>query len=131
MPNYVVERASTALNDKSKAVRGAKVLVYGVAYKKDVSDIRESPAFAVIHGLMQRGADVSIMDPFVTEVDEEGVVLTAVDPKSSFSDYDLVVIITDHTAMERERLLKEAKLVLDTRDALRGISGDRSKVYGL
>jgi UDP-N-acetyl-D-glucosamine dehydrogenase len=107
------------------------VLVYGVAYKKDVSDIRESPAFAVIHGLMQRGANVSIMDPFVTEVDEEGVVLTAIDPKSNFGEYDLVVIITDHTAMERERLFREAKLVLDTRDALRGISGDRSKVYGL
>jgi UDP-N-acetyl-D-glucosamine dehydrogenase len=131
MPNYVVERASTALNDHSKAVRGSKVLVYGVAYKKDVSDIRESPAFAVIHGLMQRGAEVAIMDPFVTEVDEEGVVLTAVDPKSSFSAYDLVVIITDHTAMERERLFKESKLILDTRDAMRGISGDRAKVYGL
>jgi UDP-N-acetyl-D-glucosamine dehydrogenase len=131
MPNYVVERASTALNDHSKAVRGSKVLVYGVAYKRDVSDIRESPAFAVIHGLMQRGAEVSIMDPFVTEVDEEGVVLTAVDPKSSFSTYDLVVIITDHTAMERERLFKESKVILDTRDAMRGISGDRSKVYGL
>jgi UDP-N-acetyl-D-glucosamine dehydrogenase len=131
MPNYVVERASTALNDHSKAVRGAKVLVYGVAYKKDVSDVRESPAFAVIHGLMGRGANVSIMDPFVTEVDEEGVILTAVDPKGSFSAYDLVVIITDHTALERERLFKEAKLVLDTRDALRGLGGDRSKVYGL
>jgi UDP-N-acetyl-D-glucosamine dehydrogenase len=131
MPNYVVERASTALNDHSKAVRGSKVLVYGVAYKKDVSDIRESPAFAVIHGLMQRGAEVSIMDPFVTEVDEEGVILTAVDPKSSFSGYDLVVIITDHTVMERERLFKESKVILDTRDAMRGISGDRSKVYGL
>src|SRR5689334_4565663 len=107
MPNYVVERAATALNDHSKAVRGSKVLVYGVAYKKDVSDIRESPAFAVIHGLMQRGANVSIMDPFVTEVDEEGVKFTAVDPKSSFANYDLVVIVTDHTSLERERLMKE------------------------
>lgn len=131
MPNYVVERATTALNDHSKAVRGAKVLVYGVAYKKDVGDVRESPAFAVIHGLQLRGAEVSIMDPYVTEVDEEGVILKAIDPKSTFSGYDLVVIITDHTVLERERLLKESKLVLDTRDALRGLSGDRSKVYGL
>lgn len=131
MPSYVVERAATALNDHSKAVRGSKVLVYGIAYKKDVSDVRESPAFAVIHGLMDRGANVSIMDPFVTEVDEEGVVLKAVDPKSSFADFDLVVIVTDHTALERERLLTESRLVLDTRDALRGVSGDRSKVYGL
>jgi len=132
MPNYVIERAATALNDQAKAVRGAQVLVYGVAYKKDVSDVRESPAFAVIHGLMQRGANVSIMDPFVTEVDEEGVTLRAVDPASSFSAYDLVIIITDHTALERERMFKESKAVLDTRDALRGLGGaDRSKVYGL
>jgi UDP-N-acetyl-D-glucosamine dehydrogenase len=131
MPNYVVERASTALNDQSKAMRGAKILVYGVAYKKDVSDVRESPAFGVIHGLMGRGANVSIMDPFVTEVDEEGVVLTATDPSSSFAPYDLVVIVTDHTGLERERVLREAKAVLDTRDALRGVNGDRSKIYGL
>jgi UDP-N-acetyl-D-glucosamine dehydrogenase len=131
MPNYVVERASTALNDQSKAMRGAKVLVYGVAYKKDVSDVRESPAFAVIHGLMQRGANVAIMDPFVTEVDEEGVTLKATDPATSFAAFDLVVIVTDHTALERERLLREAKAVLDTRDALRGVSGDRNKIYGL
>jgi UDP-N-acetyl-D-glucosamine dehydrogenase len=131
MPSYVVERAAAALNDSSKSVRGSKVLVYGVAYKKDVSDVRESPSFAVIHGLMQRGANVSIMDPYVTDVNEEGVKLTAIDPSSSFADYDLVVITTDHTALDRERLLREAKLVLDTRDALRGVSGDRSKLYGL
>lgn len=132
MPAHVVERATTALNDQSKAVRGSNVLVYGMAYKKDVSDVRESPAFAVIHGFMQRGANVSVMDPFVLgEVDEEGVKLKPVDPKVSFANYDLVVIVTDHTALERERLLKEAKLVLDTRDALRGIAGDRRKVYGL
>ncbi len=131
MPNYVLERASTALNDRAKAVRGSKVLVYGVAYKKDVSDVRESPAFAVIHGLMGRGANVSIMDPFVTTVNEEGVEMTAVPPDSSFAEYDLVVIVTDHSALDRERLLREANLVLDTRDALRGVPGDRSKVYGL
>jgi UDP-N-acetyl-D-glucosamine dehydrogenase len=131
MPAYVVERASTALNDKAKAVRGSKILIYGVAYKKDVSDVRESPAFAVIHGLLERGAKVSIMDPFVTQVDEEGVILKAEDPSSSFAGYDLVVIITDHTAMDRERLLRESQLVLDTRDSLRGVSGDRTKVYGL
>lgn len=131
MPNYVIERASTALNDRAKPVRGSKILVYGVAYKRDVGDVRESPAFPVIHGLMERGAQVSIMDPFVTKVDEEGVVMTAIDPSSSFGSYDLVVIITDHSRMERERLLSEASLVLDTRDALRGVPGDRSKVYGL
>jgi UDP-N-acetyl-D-glucosamine dehydrogenase len=131
MPNYVIERAATALNDHSKAIRGSKIVVYGVAYKKDVSDVRESPAFAIIHGLIERGADVSIMDPYVTSVDEEGVRLETTPPSTSFAGYDLVVIVTDHTSLERERLLREAKLVLDTRDALRGISGDRKNVYGL
>lgn len=131
MPNYVVERASTALNDAAKAIRGSRILIYGVAYKRDVSDVRESPAFPVIHGLMERGADVSIMDPFVTSVDEEGVKLNATDPAGSFAAYDLVIIITDHSAIEKERMLRESKLILDTRDALRGVSGDRGKVYGL
>jgi UDP-N-acetyl-D-glucosamine dehydrogenase len=131
MPGYVVERAATALNDRSKALRGSQILVYGVAYKKDVSDVRESPAFAVIHGLMERGAKVSIMDPYVTEVDEEGVTLKAVDPASSFAAYDLVIIVTDHSSLDRARLLQQSSAVLDTRDALRGVPGDRAHVYGL
>ncbi|HVY27479.1 MAG TPA: nucleotide sugar dehydrogenase [Polyangiaceae bacterium] len=131
MPGYVIDRAATALNDQAKAIRGSKILVYGVAYKKDVSDVRESPAFAIIHGLMDRGAQVSIMDPYVTSVDEEGVVLDATPPETSFAGYDLVIVVTDHTKLDRERLLRESKLVLDTRDALRGIAGDRKHVYGL
>jgi UDP-N-acetyl-D-glucosamine dehydrogenase len=131
MPNYVVERIAEALNDQKKPVRDAKILIYGVAYKRDVSDVRESPAFAVIHGLKKRGADVAIMDPYVDEIDEEGVVMRTVDPKSSFSAYDMVVLITDHKALDRERLLREAKLVMDTRDALRETPGDRTKIYGL
>lgn len=131
MPAHVVERAAAALNDHSKPMRGSKVLVYGVAYKKDVADVRESPAFAVIHELLERGAKVEVMDPFVSSVDEDGVRLDCTDPKASFAPYDLVVIITDHSDMPRERMLGEAKLILDTRDALRGLAGDRRKVYGL
>jgi UDP-N-acetyl-D-glucosamine dehydrogenase len=131
MPGYVVERIAEALNDHRKPVRDSKLLIYGVAYKRDVSDVRESPAFAVIHGLLKRGANVSLMDPYVDEVDEEGIVMRTVDPKSSFAPYDMVVLITDHSALDRERLLREAKLVMDTRDALREVAGDRSKIYGL
>ena len=131
MPGYVVERIAEALNDHRKPVRDSKLLVYGVAYKRDVSDVRESPAFAVIHGLLKRGANVSIMDPYVDEVDEEGVTMRTVDPKSSFAPYDMVVLVTDHSALDRERLLREAKLVMDTRDALRDVAGDRAKIYGL
>ncbi|MEO8904885.1 MAG: nucleotide sugar dehydrogenase [Polyangiaceae bacterium] len=131
MPGYVVERTSEALNDQAKAVRGSKILIYGVAYKRDVSDHRESPAFAIINGLEKRGALVSYMDPFVAALDEDGVSLKAIDPKTNFADFDAVVIVTDHKVIERERILEQAKLVVDTRDALRGVVGDRSKVYGL
>ncbi|MBK8998124.1 MAG: nucleotide sugar dehydrogenase [Myxococcales bacterium] len=131
MPDYVVERVTDALNDQKKAVKGSKILVYGVAYKRDVNDMRESPSFHVIHGLLGRGAEVSYMDPHVPSFDEEGLQMSSVDPASSFASYDCVVIVTDHEKLDRARLLREAKLVVDSRDALHGVPGDRSKVYGL
>lgn len=131
MPDYVVERVTDALNDQKKAVNGSRILIYGVAYKRDVNDMRESPSFHVMHGLIARGAEVSYMDPHVPSFDEEGMQMTSVDPGSSFAPYDCVVIVTDHEKLDRARLLREAKLVVDSRDALHGIEGDRSKVYGL
>jgi UDP-N-acetyl-D-glucosamine dehydrogenase len=131
MPEYVVERVATALNDHSKPVRGSRLLIYGVAYKRDIDDYRESPAFGVMHGLLQRGADVAYADPFVPSLDHEGIRLTSQDPSAGFSEYDGVIIVTDHSALDRKRLLAEAKLIVDTRDALRGIPGDRTRVYGL
>jgi UDP-N-acetyl-D-glucosamine dehydrogenase len=95
------------------------------------SDFRESPAFAIIHGLEKRGAHVSYMDPCVAELNEDGVVLKGIDPATDFSGFDAVVIVTDHSVIPRDRLMAEAKLVVDTRDALRNVVGDRSKVYGL
>jgi UDP-N-acetyl-D-glucosamine dehydrogenase len=131
MPTYVVERITEALNDHAKAIRGSKILIYGVAYKKDVSDVRESPAFSIIHDLQQRGAELAYMDPHVPEIAEDGVSLRGVDPNGSFSAYDCVVIVTDHSMLDRERLLREAKLIVDTRDALSGLARDRTRVYGL
>jgi len=131
MPDYVIERVSDSLNEHSKAVRGSRILVYGIAYKKDVTDMRESPAFDVILGLQSRGATVSYMDPHVPTVNEHGLEMTSVDPGASFAEFDAVVVVTDHTALDRARLLREARLVIDTRDSLRGISGDRTKVRTL
>lgn len=131
MPAYVVERVTEALNAHEKAVKGSKILIYGVAYKKDVSDVRESPAFSIIHDLQTRGGEVSYMDPHVPEIAEDGVALRGVDPNASFEPYDCVVIVTDHATLDRERLLREARLVVDTRDALAGLARDRSRVYGL
>ena len=131
MPAHVVERVGDALNDRSKAMRGAKVLVYGVAYKKNVSDVRESPAFAIVDGLVKRGALVSYMDPYVPNFEEDGISLSTVDSRASFEPYDVVVIVTDHDELDRTRLAREAKLIVDTRDAMRGVATDKSKVYGL
>ena len=131
MPGYVVERTSEALNEQSRPIRGSKILIYGVAYKRDVRDVRESPALTIIRQLEKRGAHVAYMDPFVPRLDEEGVTLKGVVPAASFASFDAVVIVTDHTLLDRERLLREAKLVVDTRDALRDVVGDRTKVYGL
>jgi len=131
MPGYVVERTSEALNDHGKAVRGSKILIYGAAYKRDVSDSRESPAFAIIHGLKKRGALVSYMDPHIPELNEDGVALKAIDRGTHFGSFDAVVIVTDHSALDRDRLMREAELIVDTRDALRDLAGNRQKVYGL
>ena len=131
MPEYVVQRAADALNDRGKAVKGAKALISGIAYKKNITDMRESPAFDVIAGLQKRGASVVYMDPWVPEVEEHGVKMKSVDPKASFADYDVVVIVTDHDNIDYERMLKEARLIVDTRDVARKFGGARDNVVGL
>jgi UDP-N-acetyl-D-glucosamine dehydrogenase len=131
MPDYVVSRVTDALNDRKKSVRGAKVLVAGVAYKPDVSDVRESPAFDVIDGLHRLGANVSYVDPHVPEVEEAGIRMESVSPFASFASYDAIVVITNHRALDWPRMLAEASLIVDTRDALRGLSGDRNKIVTL
>ena len=131
MPDHVVALAQEALNGAKKSVNGSKILVAGVAYKKDVADYRESPAFDVIHGLMQLGATVEYADPHVPEVDEHGVAMKSVGREPRWGDYDLVVIVTDHADFDYKRLFAESKLVVDTRDALRDVPGDRAKVIRL
>ncbi len=88
MPDYVVERISEALNVQSQPVRGSKILIYGVSYKRDVRDVRESPALKIIHELEKRGARVAYMDPYVPELNEEGVSMKGVDPASTFASFD-------------------------------------------
>jgi UDP-N-acetyl-D-glucosamine dehydrogenase len=131
MPGYVVERITSALNDSKKSVNGSRALVYGMAYKANVADVRESPALHIVHELQKLGATVSYMDPFIPDVDEDGIVMKAVDGAGSFAEYDVVVLVTNHDALDKARMLRESKLIVDTRDALRGVPGDRSKVYGL
>jgi UDP-N-acetyl-D-glucosamine dehydrogenase len=131
MPREVVVLVQEALNRRRKAANGSKVLIVGVAYKKDVSDYRESPAFDVISGLLHLGAHVDYLDPHVPELDEGDLVLKSVPASVAFGEYDAVVIVTDHRDVDYVRLLAESKLVVDTRDALRHVEGDKSKVVRL
>jgi UDP-N-acetyl-D-glucosamine dehydrogenase len=130
MPAYVVERVADALNQFSKSVKGSKILIYGMAYKKNVNDVRESPAFEVMEELEKKGAHVDFTDPYVPSIDlphgeRKGV-------SAQYGDYDLVVIVTDHDVLDRERLAREAHIVVDTRDALAKVNvSDRSRIFGL
>ncbi|HNR30298.1 MAG TPA: nucleotide sugar dehydrogenase [Candidatus Hydrogenedentes bacterium] len=120
MPSYVVEKAARALNDRRKSVNGSRILVLGVAYKRDVSDTRESPAVDIIGMLQSRGAEVAYADPHVPTLDVTGATMTAHDLRRGAAGFDLLIIVTDHTAFDYPRLLSEASLVLDTRNATSG-----------
>jgi UDP-N-acetyl-D-glucosamine dehydrogenase len=119
MPEYWVAGIADRLNEQGKAVRGSKVLILGVAYKKDIDDIRESPALDVIRLLERRGAVISYHDPHVPRLHEDGVDLTSVPlTAESLRGVDCAVIVTDHTGVDYGLVAREAKLVVDTRHAL-------------
>jgi UDP-N-acetyl-D-glucosamine dehydrogenase len=136
MPSYVVTRASDALNELGKPLKGSKVLVLGVAYKKDIGDLRESPALDIIRLLQEKGARVSYHDPHVAKIEDDGhtpirdlplhsVLLSAETLRGS----DLVVIVTDHKGVDYDLIMREAPMVLDTRGAIR--TGGKGKLLGL
>jgi UDP-N-acetyl-D-glucosamine dehydrogenase len=119
MPSFVVEKVTDALNNDSKSVRGSRVHILGVAYKRDVSDVRESPALHVIKMLQEKGALVSYSDPHVPEVREEGLALTRVPVRETLeSGTDCVVLLTDHSDFNYSEIVHLAPLIVDTRNAL-------------
>jgi UDP-N-acetyl-D-glucosamine dehydrogenase len=124
MPHYVVDKVGEALNTRRKPINGSKVLIAGVAYKRDIDDMRESPALDVMGLLLARGADVAYADPFVPEVHGRewsgGYDVKAVDLKrGSIKQYDCVVIVTDHKSFDYAALLDEADVIVDTRNAIK------------
>jgi UDP-N-acetyl-D-glucosamine dehydrogenase len=133
MPEVVMERVAEALNDDHKAVNGSHILVLGVAYKRDIEDVRESPALDVIALLRGRGAVVSFHDPYVASIrlgeDDHGhapadaPTLSSV-PLSGLHQFDAVVIVTDHRNVDYGRVVKEAKLVIDTRNATKAVRAE-------
>jgi UDP-N-acetyl-D-glucosamine dehydrogenase len=131
MPEHVVELVTDALNRARKSVKGAKLLVAGVSYKRNVDDVRESPALDIIRLLEAKGATVAYTDPHVPKLDVgNGRVLKSVDP-GRVSGYDAVVIVTDHRAFDYKAMVKQAKLVVDTRNATKDVKAGRSKIVKL
>jgi UDP-N-acetyl-D-glucosamine dehydrogenase len=128
MPEHVVQLVSDGLNDESKAMKGSRVLLLGVAYKKDINDVRESPALSIIDRLRAKGADVRYHDPFVNEIrfddahtEASGDPLQSVElTDDELNKTDCVVIVTDHSGIDYVRVCKLTPLVVDTRNALNG-----------
>jgi UDP-N-acetyl-D-glucosamine dehydrogenase len=123
MPEFVVERISEALNTKKKAINGARIHLFGVAYKKDVSDLRESPALDILDLLHRRGAELSYTDPYVPALQHGTLQLISV-TEAEATDVDCAVICTDHKAFDYPSIAARFPLIVDTRNALKGIPGD-------
>lgn len=132
MPAYVVSQVVRALNDEKKAVRGAKLLVLGLAYKPDVDDARESPSFELIEQLQELGADVHYHDPHIPVAPKtraRAFAQTSVDlTEHSLRHYDAVVISTHHSAYDWAWIAKHARLVVDTRGVMKGVSAARARI---
>src|SRR5262249_29572791 len=125
MPHFVVEKVQNALNDRGRAVKGSRIHILGVAYKRDIDDVRESPAPDVIHLLKQRGATVTFTDPYVPILRVDGEDLFSPDFDEALASTDCVVIITDHTAIDYQAVARNANLIVDTRNTLRGVVSDK------
>ncbi len=132
MPHYVVDKVADALNSRRKSINGSTVLIAGIAYKRDIDDMRESPALDVMSLLHQKGATVRYADPWVPHLDGHewlgGLDLEAVDLDANLAAADCVVITTDHTSFDYARLVRQADVIVDTRNA---IKGDHPNVFKL
>jgi UDP-N-acetyl-D-glucosamine dehydrogenase len=124
MPEFVVQRIIDALNSKKKALNGSRVHVIGVAYKRDVNDLRESPALEVLELLAQRGAIVSYTDPYVPAFKHASLDLQSVDELQAHTGVDCGVIITDHKVFDYAGMVARFPLLVDTRNALKGVRSD-------
>lgn len=133
MPGYVIQRVSDALNDRSKSIRGSDIAILGMAYKKDVDDPRESPSFELAELLLNKGASVTYNDPHIPILPKMrrypnlDLVSQALTPKY-LADQDCVLIATDHSAYDYDMIVQNARLVVDTRNATKRVTGGREKI---
>lgn len=125
MPHFVVDKVANALNDHSKAVKGSRIHIFGVAYKRNIDDVRESPALDIIHLLSRRGGLVSYSDPFVPHLKLDGIDLRSEDPIESARQADCSVIVTDHSAFDYAGILEASQLIVDTRNAFKNFRSEK------
>ena len=132
MPEWVVQKVADALNEVRKAVHGSRVLVLGVAYKRNIDDVRESPALDVIRLLEERGAHVEYHDPFVHEFREDGHTRKGVELSDEMLRWaDAVVVVTDHHNVDYQRVVDHAVLLVDTRNVTAGLAAGRARIIPL
>ena len=132
MPDYVVEKVARALNDEAKAVKGSNVLILGVAYKRDIDDMRESPALDIMRLLEQRGAKVAFHDPHVAVFREDGHEFRSIElTAGALKAADAVVIVTDHKAYDFQFVVDHATLVVDTRNATGRTTATAARIVSL
>lgn len=127
MPYFVIDQVAAGLNDHCKSIKGSKILVLGVAYKRDIDDLRESPSLTIIELLRERGATVAYNDPFFPTVGQGrhyALNLTNT-PLDQIGQFDAVVIVTDHTSYDYKSIVEQARLVVDTRNATKGIKSPK------
>jgi UDP-N-acetyl-D-glucosamine dehydrogenase len=125
MPEHVVGRIQDALNNAAKPVRGSRIHILGVAYKRDIDDVRESPALDIIHLLQRMGAVVSYSDPYVPSIALDGTELRSTEVLDGVKEADCAVVLTDHSGIDYATVVRDAKLIFDTRNALKNISSDK------
>jgi len=125
MPHFVADKVQNALNEHSKSVKGSHVHILGVAYKKNIDDVRESPALDIIHLLKQRGARITYSDPYVDDLRHEGQDLTASGVLEGCRAADCVVIVTDHKDFDYGQVLDASRLIVDTRNAMKAFQSGK------
>jgi len=130
MPYYVVERMTRILNEHKRCLNGAKILILGITYKRDVGDLRESPALKIIKLLEKEGANTYYHDPYISSFSLQKKQYNSVVITDDFIEKaDIIVITTDHSSYDYEKITKKANLIFDTRNATKNVTNNREKIY--
>jgi len=132
MPYYVIEKTVEALNKNKKSLNGSRILILGIAYKKDVDDDRESPGYAIMKMLLEKGAIVSYNDPWIPKLHTTRKYNFQMESTSITQEFlakmDAVIIVTDHTNYDFDEIVRHSNLVIDTRNATKGIKDAKEKI---